>query len=452
MADERSNLESEEQKNGGGSDDDFGLPDFDFEALEDDEDDTFSPVSEPETIQTTQPAPPEEEEEIPVEDEVFNSIAEATSDEMNELSHEVDDLDIDLDDIDLDDADLADIDLENMDLDDIDRVLAERMSEREKETKESSEARTASESPISTVDDVPGALDTAPIPAEEDVVTSNESEASDMPSGIADSGSSSTDIVENGDLFYEEETYDEFESSAGFGTPTQESAGGKTFVQQTEVDMLDAMSPAEATKARFRFIKIVAVGTVMFLGIAFGFNYLYREYGGGEVAQADESENPQASTTEAVEETSDTPPPVKSEDTPSSDVEDVTSANEVAALPGIKEENSEPARVEKSEPQKKVTPNRPDRNNQGSAAAGVERLPSRTNKYYLIVGSFINDTRAFKYAQKLQRSGASAFIIPPFNGASNHRVAVADYSTLADAKRDIPRYQGMYPGVWPLKY
>lgn len=73
--------------------------------------------------------------------------------------------------------------------------------------------------------------------------------------------------------------------------------------------------------------------------------------------------------------------------------------------------------------------------------------------YHIIVASFPDQTTAQAHAERISDAEISAYVIAPFGTSSNYRVAVASYTSLAEARQNIPGLRAVYgEGIWPLRY
>lgn len=93
------------------------------------------------------------------------------------------------------------------------------------------------------------------------------------------------------------------------------------------------------------------------------------------------------------------------------------------------------------------------------ARAMTHKLGTITNvsvpngRYYVVIGSFIDDDLARDYASQLTRKGVSATLIAPPKGQHFYRVAVDWGRTLPEARTkvaDLP--SGYRAGAWIVKY
>jgi hypothetical protein len=71
----------------------------------------------------------------------------------------------------------------------------------------------------------------------------------------------------------------------------------------------------------------------------------------------------------------------------------------------------------------------------------------------VIVASFASAADANSHASSITDSEISAYVIPPFGGSNNYRVAVANYRSMAEARQNIAGLQAVFgSGIWPLRY
>lgn len=89
-----------------------------------------------------------------------------------------------------------------------------------------------------------------------------------------------------------------------------------------------------------------------------------------------------------------------------------------------------------------------------SAAAGeIEQLSTKTGRSYVIIGSFIDDDLAMDYAKKLSTQGVGVKILDPVGDSKRYRVSIADFDSYGDAASQLNSYKGDFGDqVWALKY
>lgn len=73
--------------------------------------------------------------------------------------------------------------------------------------------------------------------------------------------------------------------------------------------------------------------------------------------------------------------------------------------------------------------------------------------YHVIVASFPNEAAATQHAERISDADRQAYVIPPFGDASNYRVAIAAFASMAEARENIPGLRDQFgTGIWPLRY
>jgi hypothetical protein len=74
-------------------------------------------------------------------------------------------------------------------------------------------------------------------------------------------------------------------------------------------------------------------------------------------------------------------------------------------------------------------------------------------RYFVVVGSFIDDDLAKDYSSKLNKSGKPTFLIHPYGDIAYYRLAVAQYDNVKQALAMMEDQQGNYEeNLWVLKY
>lgn len=416
MTDENKNESDENQKNQA-SDDDFGLPDFEFDALDDDDDEEVN-------------TPDEEQSELTLKEESDEGIEEV---DLGDLQH------------------LGDLD--------------KKFGAMEKET---SMPEPASADRVEDIFDEPERKEEETTPKE------------------------SVDKIEDEDLFYEEESFDDFDTDAvemdsSFNADNAQSGesdielpdgdesgldmdlgddidlsmfdeeesevpfaeqqiGGAEESVERQVPDEEYREPTydEDTPSgrKFKFIRIVVLGTILFTVIAFGFLYLNKMLLSGE------SHELQKVARNDADKPANKIPPKEDEHVENKTKNTIDEAKKV-------EEKPEQIKPKPTTPKKKITKKKviPPKKQAVTSSTGVTTLFDKTGKSYLIVASFVVASSAQKYASKLVSQGKSPTIIPPFGGAANHRVAIASFENFAEAKDHVERYrQQLGNSVWVLKY
>ncbi len=368
MAEENIN-DKDEQDDFFGDDDDFGLPDLEYEALDDDDKDDKSdaaPADEP-VAETPQEEPVEETpaETTPDPEPVAESSDDPTMDDM--------------------DSDTDNIFGEDIPDDIGDEVGDDFYSEESFEDFDASDINLDEEVPDSVFD--------------------------------------SDDFDADGDVG---EDFKEFESDLGLGesdfqtSDTAASASTPSF------------SKDEAAASKGKFTKIVIFGTILFLGLGFGFWYAYDNGGEDEKPKQTARANQQQAKKPAAQQQR----PSNTQQRPAQQQpQQQRPANNQAA------QQSRPTQQQPAATPVTATP------------GSVTTLDARTGNAFVIVGSFVDEDIANDYANKLAAEGKSPSIIKPFGNGLFHRVAIAGFPTVAAAQQNLDNFKGEYgPDVWVLKY
>jgi hypothetical protein len=242
---------------------------------------------------------------------------------------------------------------------------------------------------------------------------------------------------EETEAFYEEESFDEFESeiekesvgSSVFGiddNPKGEveiESNAKvedSFYSTSDEPKAEKIAPDaqysqyldENQGSKGKFARTVVLGTILFTVVGFAIYFLW-----GSTA----SEEPK---------------------------------KEVAKVEVIQPEPTPEVEAKVAEPVETKKPIKASKAAANVVAAGqITSLSERTGKSYLIIGSFFDGDMAQDYADKLSIEGKSPFIIPPFKDHRFYRVAIAEYNNFNDASANIESYKQEYGAdVWPLRY
>lgn len=85
--------------------------------------------------------------------------------------------------------------------------------------------------------------------------------------------------------------------------------------------------------------------------------------------------------------------------------------------------------------------------------AGIETLTDRTNRYYVVISTAIDDDLVMDYAKKLSKDGVGTKIIPPFGKTKFYRLAIADHDTYAKAQTNADEVKATYGNeVWVVRF
>ncbi len=83
----------------------------------------------------------------------------------------------------------------------------------------------------------------------------------------------------------------------------------------------------------------------------------------------------------------------------------------------------------------------------------IETLTDKTQLYYVIVTSNIDDDLVMDFAKKLSLKGVSTKIIPPFGKSQYYRLSISEQDTFAKAQADADGAKAEYGNsLWVIKY
>lgn len=387
-----------------GDDEDFGLPELDYEALDDDDSDDVQEEPKAEEAPAEEPKVEEEKESVSAEDD---SVFESES----------------MDDMDMDDMDELD-GLDDLDDEDIpDQVTDEEL-----------EASLAGDSEEDDFKD-------EPVEAKSDETDSSEEEMDD---------------------FYEEESFDDFDVSGDDGEEIPDSVFDsdvldedefaqfeKELMETEEGDMADMSSfddddttPA-AADSKGKFAKVVIFGIIIFAALGAIFWFM-SPLGSGE-----EGKQPVAEKTQTQKPPAKKPVEKQPEETASTGTSTTDTSSEESAA------TTKPAETKSKTPAQRPAVNtaKPKPQQVASNPGTVNSLTARTGNAFIIIASFVDGDMAMDYANKLAGEGKSPSIIPPFGNAITHRVAISGYPSIAAAQNALGGFQGEYgQDIWILKY
>ena len=392
-----------------GDDEDFGLPELDYEALDDDDSDDVQEEPKAEEAPAEEPKVEEKEEEsVSAEDD---SVFESES---------MDDMDMDMDDMD---------DLEGLDdLDDED--IPDQV------TDEELEASLAGDS--------------------------EEDDLKDEPDPVESKSEDKDASGEEMDDFYEEESFDDFDVSGDDGEEIPDSVFDsdvldedefaqfeKELMETEEGEMADMSSfdddttPA-AAESKGKFAKVVIFGIIIFAALGAIFWFMSPLGSGGE-----EEKQPVAEKAQTQKPVAEKPVEKQPEETAS------TGTSTTGTSGGENATATKPAETQPKTPAQRPAANtaKPKPQQVASNPGTVNSLTARTGNAFIIIASFVDGDMAMDYANKLAGQGKSPSIIPPFGNAITHRVAISGYPSIAAAQNALGGFQGEFgQDIWILKY
>ncbi|WP_420579733.1 SPOR domain-containing protein [Reichenbachiella sp.] len=443
MADDKLNEGSEEENKSNQSDEDFGLPDLEFDELQElDFNLDDSAEEETESEETTLPEP--EGIDMSVLDDI--DVPESSEDSSG----------LQPGDLDPPEGSVLDEGIEEVeDVLDSAQLISDRLGDDE-------------EDPLSpdfsadiNYDDLMGGDDSAEAPKEEEAA-SIEDIGLDLG---GDDSQDSDDLLANIDspdqlaalgILDEEESSDEAESPASETSEedfSTESAGSSLFAadsaeEEGSIFATDSMSfedekpefeeadtpslppnykPYSYEESSGGFAKVIIIGVLIISIIGGAFYYFSLDDGPKEVAK---KEVPKKRVKK----------PAAKKPAPKAAAVG-TESTEKAAEPKPKPAATKPATAK---PKPKVA----------TAAPGeIVRVTERSSRSYVIIGSFIDEDLAMDYATKLSGEGSGVKIIHPYGKSKRYRVSIADFSSYGDAASQLSGFKGQYGDeVWALQY
>lgn len=402
-----------------GDDDDFGLPELDYEAL-DDEDSDDAPVEEPVMEDSSEDLELADFEDSSEEDGSFED-----SDDTDDFG--------DFGDLDDDDSVFDSDALEGMD----------DISE----------------------DDIPDMISDEELEAsfgDDDFLDVDEMD-SEMTDATAEESTPDTFEDDTNAEFYEEESFDDFESSGNANEEGSDSVFNSDVLDddefgQFEQEMMGSSDGSGAGSSAYqneyadsdeggsksKFTRVWVIGILVFasLGTAFWYFGLYK---------SDDAKEPVVA--EKIEEAA-TQPEVKEEEpeaTSEDEVQEESQANEVE--PVAEEPKRQAAPSAKKAKTNATKPPVKSRSVESNNPGTVNTLNAKTGNYFIIIGSFVDSDMAMDFATELSNVGKSPSVIPPFGKAITHRVAISGYGSLAEAQRSIDGFKDDFgQDVWILRY
>lgn len=87
------------------------------------------------------------------------------------------------------------------------------------------------------------------------------------------------------------------------------------------------------------------------------------------------------------------------------------------------------------------------------AEGSVTIINERTQRNYIVVGSFFDEDNANDYANLLASKGINAKLIQPARGRRFYKLAIADFDTFDEASNQISTFKETYgEQIWVLTY
>ncbi|UXP31375.1 SPOR domain-containing protein [Reichenbachiella agarivorans] len=432
MAQDKLNQGSEEEKKSSKdlSDDDFGLPDLEFDELQEldmsfDDEESDEEISSPEKSNTKVPFSGSDDIDMSVLDDI--DVSGSFHSDMDEG--------VDLDSV-LDEG-IEEVE----DVLDSAQLISDRLGDDEEEDSLSTDFGSSmnyddllgdsdtggSIFESDDVEDTAGASDDfdEPVMSSDDLLASIDSPDDLAALGIADDDD---DELDSGDSLFSadiESSDSDIDSlfdadSVSYGSSNDDD---DDFSPSDDKKLPDNYKAYTYNESSGGFTKIIVIGVVVIAVIAAGMLWL----SGGQDAEKS-----------TVAKTEKQPPVLKKE----------------VAEPVVTEET--PVVAENAEETLESTTDKPKPKlaAASSAPAGqIEKVSSKTGQSYVIIGSFIDEDLAMDYANKLSADGKGVKIIQPFGDSKRYRVSVADFPSYGDAASQLNSFKDEFGSqVWALKY
>ncbi len=259
-------------------------------------------------------------------------------------------------------------------------------------------------------------------------------------------------------VFYEEESFDDFATddfgvendkaevaSSVFGTDESESYGAETDYPESEsgettyadTSYSSTYQQEEPAGNRGKFVRTVVIGTLAIAIVAFVFLIIRNLNSDDELPKKKVAQK----ETPAKKAPAKKPDSKKAAAAAKKEAENQEAAKKEVA----KKEEAKKEEPKKEEPKAKPPVQKP--------AGEITSLTARTGKTYIVVGSFFDDDLAMDFAQKLSANSKSPIVIPPFGESQFYRVAIAEFNSFGDARAGIGNYKAEYgQDIWPLRY
>jgi cell division protein FtsN len=126
-----------------------------------------------------------------------------------------------------------------------------------------------------------------------------------------------------------------------------------------------------------------------------------------------------------------------------------TRSEQVTSRPETKTETT----IIEEEPPVAETPAEEEWTEPEVVEGSVSSISSRTGRYYMIVGSFVDGDLANDYAKNLAGEGHQAKIIEPAGTRKFYRLSVKDAGSIADLNTELEAMRAKYgENVWIVKY
>ncbi|MEQ9287064.1 MAG: SPOR domain-containing protein [Cyclobacteriaceae bacterium] len=448
--------EEKKQNTGAQDDDDFGLPDLEFEELE-------------ELDLDLEEESPEDAQNI---GEDFNLDAESTEEketsptgagDASALEEGIDEVEDVLDSAQLISDRLGDIE-ETPDQDfssdiNYDELLGDPAAEK------------SSDDPKEKEEDL-SELDSIDLDSEDSYESKEDTSLSDINSpdelaalGIADEDEVMADMEdESGDSLFTSDGDSSSDDSDVFGGEG-EFDGGSIFASddislEKEEEKEEEFEPEEALPPTYKpysddddkggFAKVIIFGAIGFALVGFIFYYFFTQ----DVGNTDGAKQPEhvAATKKPTTSAAQTTGSGDAKSAENGGTKAAASSSESTKEPGNATSSTSSGGNKSTTTGSSKTTKQPKPAKSAPAGEIVE-IQDRTGRSYVIIGSFIDQDLANDYAKELSAAGSGVKIIFPYGTSKRYRVSVADFDSYSDAVAQLGNYKPTYgEDIWTLKY
>lgn len=438
MADDKLNEGSEEENKSNQSDEDFGLPDLEFDELQElDFNLDDSDEEEAEKDETTLPEPEGidmsvlDEIDVPESTEESGGLQPGDLDppEGSVLDEGIDEVEDVLDSAQLISDRLGDDDEEDplspdfsadINYDDLMGESADSAEEESSSIEDLGLDLAADDSNDS--DDLLANIDSPDQLAALGIL--DEDEDSDASDGVEDTSVTSDDDFEGGgSSLFAADSSDEDSIFATDSMSFQEEES-TDFEESDTPSLPPNYKPYSYEESSGGFAKVIIIGVLIISVIGGAFYYFSLSEGPSEVAK---KEVPKKRVKKPVE-------------------KKVEPKEETAAVATTEEKKEAPV-------EKKPAVTKPKPQAATAQPGEIVRVAERSERSYVIIGSFVDEDLAMDYATKLSGEGNGVKIILPYGKSKRYRVSIADFSSYGDAASQLSSFKGQYGDeVWALQY
>ncbi|MEO9804862.1 MAG: SPOR domain-containing protein [Reichenbachiella sp.] len=441
MADEKLNEGSEEENKSNQSDEDFGLPDLEFDELQE-LDFNLDDSGEEETGSEEGTLPEPEGIDMSVLDDI--DVPESSDDSVGLQPGDLDPpegsvLDEGIEEVE-DVLDSAQLISDRLGDDEEDPLSPDFSSDINYDDLMGDDAGSSSED-VSTMEEMD--LDLSTDDADTDDLLANIDSPDQLAAlGILDEDENEDSTSESESAFSDDFGSDDSSGSSLFAADDSPEDGGSIFATDS-VDLEDEKpvfeesdtpslppnyKPYSYEESSGGFAKVIIIGVLIITIIGGVFYYMSPAGGEKEVAK---KETPKKRVKKPVK---------KPEAKP-------VESTAQAAITGEESKTVTPKKEEKpvvKKPQPKAITANPGE---------IVQIKERTSRSYVIIGSFVDEDLAMDYATELSGQGSGIKIIHPYGKSKRYRVSIADYASYGDAASQLSGFKGQYGDeVWALQY